>query len=505
MKVLELEGITKKFGNLTAVEDLDFDLEYGEIHALLGENGAGKSTLMNLIYGLYKPDVGQIRISGNPVVLNSPRDAISCGIGMVHQHFMLVQNLTVAENIALGLTDRGFRFRRNEAFEKVRDLSRRFGFDINPEAYAWQLSVGLQQRAEILKALAAEAQILIFDEPTAVLAPQEVGELFSTLRQLAADGCAIIFISHKLKEVMEISDRVTVMRHGLKTHMDDTANTSIQVLADYLMGDEFPIDKKEKKQGTRITSDEVALRVEELVVRGDRGEIVVQGVSLEVRRGEIVGIAGGDGNGQVELADALMGLRKVVSGEITFCDIPITYKTTAERRGLGVAYIPEDRQAIGLVVEFSVSENLMLDVHHLRAHRKRGLLNRSEIGATSERLIADYDIRTPSKEVSARTLSGGNQQKIVLAREMSRNPELLIAVNPTRGLDINSTKYVHENLLTQRKQSQAVLLISTDLDEVLALSDRLFVISDGTLLEGTSKRNNPTDLGLLMTGVKAYE
>ena len=504
MNVLELNGITKTFGNLVAVDNVDFDLQEGEIHAVLGENGAGKSTLMNLIYGLHQPDSGEIRISGEPAQLGSPRDAIAHGVGMVHQHFLLIQNLTVAENIALGLRDWRFRFRRDEAHRKTRELSEQFGFAIDPEAYIWQLSVGLQQRVEILKALAADARILILDEPTAVLAPQEVDELFSILKKLRTDGRSIIFISHKLKEVMTISNRVTVMRNGRKTYVTNTSDTSPQELAREMMGDESPAAQDDIGQSKGVTSEDTALRLQDLVIRGNRNEIAVEGVSLEVRQGEIVGIAGVDGNGQVELAEALMGLRKVVSGEIRLFDTPITNKSTADIRGLGVGYIPEDRQSAGLVVNFSISENLILDVHQLREHRKRFLLDKTRIGDDSEHLIRNYDIRTPSKDIEAQALSGGNQQKIVLAREISRNSALLIAVNPTRGLDIKAAEYVHKSLIAQRQQSKAVLLISTELDEALALSDRVFVMSNGNLIDATGKRSDMIALGLLMTGAETH-
>ena len=504
MNLLELNGITKTFGNLVAVDNVDFDLNEGEIHAVLGENGAGKSTLMNLIYGLYQPDAGEIQISGKPTRLGSPRDAIAHGVGMVHQHFLLIQNLTVAENIVLGLRDRRFRFRRDEANRKTRELSEQFGFDIDPEAYIWQLSVGLQQRVEILKALAADARILILDEPTAVLAPQEVDELFSILQKLRTGGRSIIFITHKLKEVMTISNRVTVMRNGSKTYVTNTADTSPRELARQMMGNEPPVAQDETGQSEEVASEEVALYVKDAVIPGNRGEIAVPGVSLEVRRGEIVGIAGVDGNGQVELAEALMGLRKVVSGEIRLFDTSITDKTTADIRRLGVGYIPGDRQSVGLVVNFSISENLILDVHQLREHRKGVLLNMTGIGDDSERLIRNYDIRTPSKDIEAQALSGGNQQKIVLAREISRNPELLIAVNPTRGLDINAAEYVHKSLIAQRQKSKAVLLVSTELEEALALSDRVFVMSNGDLIDATSDRSDMTALGLLMTGAESH-
>lgn len=504
MNILELDGITKTFGNLVAVNNVDFDLKEGEIHAVLGENGAGKSTLMNLIYGLHQPDTGEIRISGEPTRLGSPRDSIAHGVGMVHQHFLLIQNLTAAENIALGLQDQRFRFRKDDANRKTRELSERFGFAINPEAYIWQLSVGLQQRVEILKALAADARILILDEPTAVLAPQEVDELFSILRRLRTDGRSIIFISHKLKEVMTISNRVTVMRNGSKTYVTNTADTSPQELARQMMGDDSPVTQDDTGQAEKAATKDVALHLQDLVIRGNRGEIAVQEVSLEVRQGEIVGITGVDGNGQVELAEALIGLRKVISGKVRLFDTPITNKTTADIRGLGVGYIPGDRQSAGLVVNFSISENLILDVHHLRKHRRRVLLDKTEIGDDSERLIKHYDIRTPSKDIEAHALSGGNQQKVVFAREISRNPALLIAVNPTRGLDINAAEYVHKSLIAQRQKSKAVLLISTELEETLALSDHVFVMSNGNLIDATTKRSDMTALGLLMTGAETH-
>ena len=504
MNIIELNGITKTFGNLVAVDNVGFDLKEGEIHAVLGENGAGKSTLMNLIYGLHQPDSGEILISGEPTRLGSPHDAIAHGVGMVHQHFLLIQNLTVAENIALGTRDRGFRFRKDEANQKTRELSEQFGFAIDPEAFIWQLPVGLQQRVEILKALAANARIHILDEPTAVLAPHEVDELFSILRKLRLDGRSIIFISHKLKEVMAISDRVTVMRNGSKMYAANTADTSTEELARQMMGDDSPVSRDDTELIEEEVSDDAVLHLQDVVIRGNQGEIAVQGVSLDVSRGEIVGIAGVDGNGQVELAEALIGLRKVISGDIRLFDAPITNKTTADIRGLGVGYIPGDRQSAGLVVNFSVSENLILDVHHLREHRKRVLLDKTGIGDESERLIRNYDIRTPSKDIEAHALSGGNQQKIVLAREISRNPSLLIAVNPTRGLDINAAEYVHKSLTAQRQTSKAVLLISTELEEALTLSDRVFVMSNGNLIDATSKRSDMATLGLLMTGAETH-
>ena len=492
---LELRTISKSFGSLKAVDAVDLELRQGEIHTVLGENGAGKSTLMNLIYGLCRPDSGEIRVVGEPTEFHSPKDAIANGIGMVHQHFMLVPNLTVAENIALSLPNQGFRYRREHATQITRTFSERFGLSVEPNHPVWQLSVGIQQRVEILKALAVEARILILDEPTAVLAPQEVQELFVILDSLRKDGRTIVFISHKLQEVLQISDRITVMRRGKKVYTASADSATQEELAQQMVGHELQAVVSEPTE-----AGAAVLEIRDLTVKGARDEIAVHNISLQVRQSEIVGIAGVDGNGQVELAQAIVGLRHALQGSVSMHTSPITNCSPAEIRGRGVGYIPEDRQLVGLLTDFSVSENLILDLHSLKAHRRHGLLDKNRITQDARDLISDYDIRTPSEQVKVGTLSGGNQQKIVLAREVARNPELLVAVNPTRGLDIGATGYVHRQLLQQRQKEKAVLLISTELEEVLSLSDRLFVMHRGRLIDATADRDNPTALGLLMTG-----
>ena len=457
---LELHGITKAFGNNLAVDGVDFALEQGEIHTLLGENGAGKSTLMNLIYGLYQPDAGKILIDGKPSVVDSPKTAISLGLGMVHQHFMLVPSLSVAENIAL-TSERGkFRFRRNEAEENVQQLSNRYG-----------------------------------------LSPQEITELFTILRRLKSDGHSIIFISHKLKEVMEISDRITVLRHGKSVATTKVADTSPTHLAKQMVGHELPeIQRSAQHHGPPI------LEIRDLTVTDHDGRQVVDGPSFDVCAGEIVGIAGIDGNGQIELVEAIVGLRRSQSGAIRFKGQSITNLPTSKSRQLGYGYIPEDRQTAGLVLSFTIAENLILNVHRLKGYRSKLLkdwgafLDLKRIDADSEELIQNYDVRTTHTHAPARSLSGGNQQKVVIARELSQEPELLLAVNPTRGLDISAADYTHQQFLEQRRKQHAVLLISTELDEVLALSDRIFVMYRGGLTETTKFRDDLSKIGLLMTG-----
>ena len=521
--ILELRNITKTFGDLVAVDSVDFELRAGEIHAILGENGAGKSTLMNLIYGLYQPSAGWIYVTDREnwqhrLRAKSPRDAIANGIGMVHQHFMLIENLTVAENIALalgqlrlnsagGTSSNGdckkwlgkFRFKKGEAIRITEELSERFGLTVDPTALVRTLSVGLKQRVEILKALAVDARILILDEPTAVLSPQEVEGFFTILRKLQTDGRAIIFISHKMKEVLSISDRITVLRRGKKVYLGPTGELTARELAREMIGEEIN-DVKCSVSNPHLENDppDNVLQLSNLTVLGSRNEVAVSDVSMETCRGEIVGIAGVDGNGQRELAEAIMGLRHSASGTIGILGAnPQGIKAVRQR---GVGYIPEDRQTTGVIAAFSVTENLLLNVTHLKNIAQWNVLNQKRKRETAEQLIADYDIRPPIADIPASSLSGGNQQKIVLAREISLQPDLLIAVNPTRGLDVNAAHYVHENLLAQRDQRKSVLLISTELDEVLLLSDRLYVMSRGKLIEATAQRNDIEALGLLMTG-----
>ncbi len=535
--ILELRNVTKTFGEFVAVDSVDFALQAGEIHAILGENGAGKSTLMNLIYGLYQPSDGRIYVTDREgwrhrLHAKSPRDAIINGIGMVHQHFMLIENLTVAENIALSLgqlrTGRkggrmeegnrpessnlpifqsfkklgAFWFKKENAIEITDALSEQFGLTVDPTALVRTLSVGLKQRVEILKALAVDARILILDEPTAVLSPQEVEGFFTILRNLQADGRAIIFISHKMKEVLSISDRITVLRRGKKVYLGPTGELTARQLAREMIGEE--INEVERSVGGELPnpyengSADSVLQLENLTVLGSRDEIAVSDVSMETRRGEIVGIAGVDGNGQRELAEAIMGLRQHTSGAISILGAnPHGTKAVRQR---GVGYIPEDRQTTGIIASFSVTENLLLNVTHLERTARWNILNETKKQDIAEQLITAYDIRPPVTNTPAAALSGGNQQKVVLAREISLQPDLLIAVNPTRGLDVNAARYVHENLLAQREKKKSVLLISTELDEVLLLSDRLFVMSRGQLIEATAQRNDIEALGLLMTG-----
>ena len=521
--ILELRNITKTFGDFVAVDSVDFDLQVGEIHAILGENGAGKSTLMNLIYGLYQPSDGRIYVTDREnwrrrLRAKSPRDSIANGIGMVHQHFMLIENLTVAENIALALGQLGsnrvgnassngdykrglgkFRFKKEEAIRITEELSERFGLTVDPTALVRTLSVGLKQRVEILKALAVDARILILDEPTAVLSPQEVEGFFTILRKLQADGRAIIFISHKMKEVLSISDRITVLRRGKKVYLGPTGELTARELAREMIGEDIT-DVERSVSGAHLENDpsDNVLRLSNLTVLGSRNEVAVSDVSMETCRGEIVGIAGVDGNGQRELAEAIMGLRSSASGAVSILGTdPKGIKAVRQR---GVGYIPEDRQTTGVIAAFSVTENLLLNVTHLQNIAQWNVLNQKQKQETAEQLIADYDIRPPVADIPASSLSGGNQQKIVLAREISLQPDLLIAVNPTRGLDVNAARYVHENLLAQSDEKKSVLLISTELDEVLLLSDRLYVMSRGKLIDATAQRNDIEALGLLMTG-----
>jgi len=520
--VLELKNVTKTFGNLAAVDNVNFDLKAGEIHAILGENGAGKSTLMNLIYGLYQPSDGNIYISGKIKQLKSPRDAIANGIGMVHQHFMLIENLTVAENIVLSTSQFSssdilpkldasttdsksneyrkpiklskFRYKKNEAVNLTEAHSNRFGLSVDPNALVRTLSVGAKQRVEILKALAVDARILILDEPTAVLSPNEVDDFFQILRALQNDGRSIIFITHKMDEVLEISDRITVLSRGKKVYNGRTGELTAQQLAREMLGEDIPQVKREQNEA----SNDLVLSISNLTVKGIRKEIAVADVSLNTYRGEIVGIAGVDGNGQRELAESIMGLLPITSGTIDI--LGNQPKGTNNIRQCSVGFIPEDRRTMGIINTFTVEENLMLNKPYLDNVSKWGVIDQKTKTEFVTKLIDTYDIRPPSSEIPTSSLSGGNQQKVVVARELSPQPDLLIAVNPTRGLDINAAQFVHQNLLKQRNRKKSVLIISTELDEVLLMSDRLFVMSRGKLINATKLRDNIEALGLLMTG-----
>ena len=497
--LLEMEGITKRFPGVVANDAVDFDVRSGEVHTLLGENGAGKSTLMKILYGLYDADEGEIRLSGKPVTINSPSDAIDRGIGMIHQHFMLVPTLTVAENVALGLPPaKRFLQDLGPVRERIRELSDAYGLQVDPDAYIWQLAVGERQRVEIMKAIYRDVSLLILDEPTSVLTPSEVDDLFVTLRQMTDGGRGLVFISHKLHEVMALSDRVTVLRGGRVTGRTVPSETSREQLAHMMVGREVQLAP------TRLESRaaEARLKVKDLNVLGDRGTPAVTDFDLEVRSGEVVGIAGVSGNGQRELAEALAGLRPVVSGEVVMNGVETTHRTPKEIRRLGVSYIPEERMRDGAIGEFSVAENLILCDHDRPPISRRGLLDFKQIEDGCSDLVRRFTVKTPTLDTPTANLSGGNIQKLVIARELSGKPELLIASQPTRGVDIGAAEYIHTVLMDQRAGGTAILLISEDLDEVIGLSDRIAVMFEGRIM-GTLDQEEATvqRLGLLMAGV----
>lgn len=500
---LEMRGITKRFPGVLASDHVDFDVKSGEVHALLGENGAGKSTLMKVLYGLYHPDEGEILLNGKPVDIASPIDAINLGIGMIHQHFMLVPSLTVAENVALGLpSSRGPLTDLDRVSKRILELAGIYGLKIDPGVYIWQLSVGQQQRVEIIKALYRGAALLILDEPTAVLTPQEVDELFVIMHQMVKDGHGLIFISHKLHEVVEISNRVTVLRDGRKIGTRPTSETTKQDLANWMVGREisFAPDRGNVELG------EVRLKLTDVSCGSDRGTPGLRGVSLEVRSGEILGIAGVSGNGQRELAESITGLRKVTDGTILLEGEDISGLTPGEITDRMLSYIPEERMRDGMIKDFTVAENMILREHQKQPYSRSGFLNLREISSHTDQLIEKFHVKTPSQETLVKNLSGGNIQKIVLAREISRNPRAIVAAQPTRGLDIGATEYVREQLLMERRKGVAILLISEDLDEILALSDRIAVLYEGQVMDSVSRANaTPERLGLLMAGVRPEE
>lgn len=498
MPVLEMRGITKLFPGVVANDRVSLQLERGEIVALLGENGAGKSTLMNVCYGLLGSDGGEILVDGAPVRIRSPRDAIALGIGMVHQHFMLIEPLTVTENIVLGHEPARFGvIDFAQARTRVRELSERYGLKVDPDARVLDLSVGMQQRVEILKALYQGVRILVLDEPTAVLTPQEVRELFGVVRSLVSEGLAVVLITHKLDEVIQIADRVVVMRDGRVVGETRPAETDEVGLARMMVGRDvvLRIDKAEARTGAPV------LQVDGLEVKDDRGLDAVRGLSLTVRGGEIVGIAGVDGNGQRELVEAIVGLRKPVAGTIRLKGDDITHAAPAATIAAGVSHVPEDRHRRGLVLEFDLAENLILGDHSRPPFADHGILRRSVIAAEAAKRIADYDVRTPSASVLAGNLSGGNQQKLVLARELGRDPELLIAAQPTRGLDVGAIEFVHRRIVAERDAGKAVLLVSMELEEVLSLSDRILVMYDGRVAaEFAGADADEERIGYYMTG-----
>jgi ABC-type uncharacterized transport system ATPase subunit len=500
---LEMRGITKRFPGVLASDHVNFDVKSGEVHALLGENGAGKSTLMKILYGLYHPDEGEVLINGKPVRISSPTDSINLGIGMIHQHFMLVQTMTVAENVALGLpSSRGALTDLDRVSKRIIELGNIYSLKIDPSAYIWQLSVGQQQRVEIIKALYRGAALLILDEPTAVLTPQEVDELFVIMNQMVRDGHGLVFISHKLHEVVEISHRISVLRDGRMIGTRLTSETTKQDLANWMVGREvgFTPDRGQVECGGP------RLQLKGVSCGSDRGTPGLRGISIDVCSGEILGIAGVSGNGQRELAETITGLRRITGGQVYLEDNDITGLAPSEITDRMLSYIPEERMRDGMIKDFTVAENMILREHEKMPYSRYGFLNLGEISRHADELIKKFHVKTPSRETHAKNLSGGNIQKIVLAREIYRTPRVIIAAQPTRGLDIGATEYVRERLLEQRKQGVAIMLISEDLDEILALSDRIAVIYEGQVMDIVPRAEaTPAKLGLLMAGVHPEE
>jgi len=494
---LELKGITKRFGSLVANDRIDLSVSPGQVHALLGENGAGKTTLMNVLYGLLQPDEGEILLDGKKARFASPKDAIAAGIGMVHQHFMLVPVFTVAENVTLGMeeTRPSGLLDRRKARRDVRELSRRYGLEVDPDALVENLPVGIQQRVEIIKALVREASVLILDEPTAVLTPAEAEDLFRIIRQLKDGGTSIVFISHKLKEVQEIADTITVLRRGAVVGQESPSATEDQ-LAALMVGRnvQLKVDKEPAKPG------EVVLDVEDLTVADETGRIWVNEMSFQVRAGEILGLAGVQGNGQTELCEALLGLRPVSSGHIRLNGRDLTHSTPRQRLHAGVAYIPEDRQEDGLVSAFSVADNMILDAYDQPPFSSGINLDLGAIASNAATRVEEFDVRTQSADTPVGTLSGGNQQKVILARELGRDHKVLVASQPTRGLDVGSIEFVHRRIVQQRDHGVAVLIVSSELDEIYALADRIAVIYEGRITGFRPPSVPVEELGLLMAG-----
>ncbi len=499
-RAVHLDGITKRFPGVVANDNVDLTIEPGSIHALLGENGAGKTTLMNVLYGLYEPTEGRVVIDGTPQEFDSPRDAIDNGIGMIHQHFMLVDTLTITENIVLGNEPRkwgGLAMDRTRAEREVRELSEQYGFDVDPNALVEDVSVGVQQRVEILKALYRGADVLILDEPTAVLTPQEIEDLLSVLDELTAQGKSIIFITHKLGEAMHAADQITVLRDGENVGSVDTDTTNREELAELMVGREVLLetDKEPANPG------DVMLNVSGLRITDERDVEQVSGVDVVAREGEVFGIAGVDGNGQSELIEAITGLRSPDEGAISFNGRDVTGMSRRERIDAGMAYIPEDRQVRGLVMEFDLVENALLGSQHSEPYAHDGRIDWDGTRTHAEDIIEEYDVRPPNADASAESLSGGNQQKFIVGREFARDPSLVVAAHPTRGVDVGSIEFIHDRLLDLRADGKAIVLVSSKLDEVQQLSDRLAVMYEGTIMDVVDPdRVTEEELGLLMAG-----
>ncbi len=499
--VLELRGITKRFPGVLANDHIDLTLEQGEILALLGENGAGKTTLMNILYGLYQPDQGEIFVRGQPVTVHSPSDAIRSGVGMVHQHFMLVPVFTVTENVMLGeeATRLGGFLNRAEAAAEISRISEQYNLQVDPGAYIKDLPVGVQQRVEIIKLLYRQADILILDEPTAVLTPQEADELFKIMRFLVDKGKSIIFITHKLREVMEFADRITVIRRGKVIGTTRPADADQYKLAEMMVGREVNLELE--KAPSQV--GETVLTIDKLVVLDQRNQVAVDGVSFDVRAGEVLGVAGVQGNGQTELVEALTGLRSSQSGKVTLLGTEITHARPRQITELQSAHVPEDRQRDGLVLPFTVADNLVLNTYYQPPFTKGVVMDQVKILEHADELVEQFDIRTPNAITSAGSLSGGNQQKVIVAREFSRPLKLLIASQPTRGLDVGSIEYIHGRILEKRDQGCAVLLVSSELDEIMNLADRIAVMYRGKIVDVLPAGSvTKEQVGLLMAGVR---
>ncbi|GAB6928297.1 ABC transporter ATP-binding protein [Paenibacillus sp. JCM 10914] len=503
--VVEMVGIRKEFPGIVANDDITIQLKKGEIHALLGENGAGKSTLMSILFGMYQPDRGTIKVRGSEVRIGNPNVANKLGIGMVHQHFKLVEAFTVTENIILGSETRKWFFGLDTqtAAKRVEALSKQYGLNVDPHAKIEDISVGMQQRVEILKMLYRNAEVLIFDEPTAVLTPQEIDELQKIMKNLVNEGKSIILITHKLKEIKAVADRCTVIRRGKTIGTVDVADTSREVMAEMMVGRSvsFKVDKQESKPG------DIVLEVQSLTVQNSKKTDALKSFSLTLRAGEIVGLAGVDGNGQTELIEAITGLRQAAGGSVKLNGKDISGLSVRKRNESGIGHIPEDRQKRGLVLDYTVEENLILQVYNKPPFAKRGLLQPSAIRENADHIIQSFDVRSGSGARSVvRSMSGGNQQKAIIGREVERDPDLLIAVQPTRGLDVGSIEYIHRRLIEQRDKGKAVLLVSLELDEVLNLSDQIAVINNGELVGIVkSSETNERELGLMMAGVHQEE
>lgn len=496
--VIEMLGIRKEFNGFVANDNITLQLAKGEIHALLGENGAGKSTLMNVLFGLYQPEAGEIRVNGKSVHITNPNIANDLGIGMVHQHFMLVDTFTVTENIVLGNEPKKFgTVNMKKAEQKVRELSEQYGLSVDPAAKISDISVGMQQRVEILKTLYRGAEILIFDEPTAVLTPQEIKELIQIMRSLIQEGKSIILITHKLKEIMEVCDRVTVIRKGKGIGTVNVSDTNPNHLASLMVGRDvtFTTQKNEAVPAQNV------LEVRDLSVNDSRGVQAVRGLNLDVRAGEIVGICGVDGNGQTELIESITGLRKATGGTISLNGKDITGFKPRKVTESGVAHIPQDRHKHGLVLDYPIGTNMVLQTYYQKPFSKAGIMNYKEVYKKASTLIEEFDVRTPSETTLARALSGGNQQKAIIGREVDRDPDLLIAAQPTRGLDVGAIEFIHRRLIEQRDNGKAVLLLSFELDEIMNVSDRIAVIYEGQIVAVVDpKETTEQELGLLMAG-----